>query len=399
MTLSRRAALAGAAASAALPAAAQAPARPDFPSVRGTFLNSASVHPWPRATADAVARYAEGRLSGAVAVNSADVQGKFARLINATPAEIATGPSTSMAEYLVAAALGLTGGRGRVVTDALHFVGSLYLYQQLEARGVVVVLLPMRPDGSVDPAEFDRAVTPGTTLVAVSHVSFVNGFEHDMPALCRLAHARGALVLADIIQSAGAMPVDVRGWDADFATCGTYKWLMGDFGFAFLYVKAAVRERLARPWIGYTQASNFFNPPTSLFPHDAPGEPAVRFTMRPDLGGLFNGAFPARAAEVAVGASLDMILARGADSIQAARQPLVDALQRELRGRGWQGITPVGTRSPIVSFAVANAASLAPRLQQAGVTVTLTGNRLRVSPSLFNDMADIERLVAALGRA
>lgn len=168
--------------------------------------------PGPRATAARDGAGCSGPTVGAGAVNSAELQGRFARLITATPAAIASPPSPSMAECLWAAAFGLSAGRGRVATEALQSVGSPCLHQQRQAQGVEVALLPMRADGSIAPAEFDRPVTPLTTLVAVCNVSFLNGFEHEMAALCRLPHARGALVLADSIHSAGAMPVDVRGW-------------------------------------------------------------------------------------------------------------------------------------------------------------------------------------------
>ena len=69
-----------------------------------------------------------------------------------------------------------------------------------------------------------------TKLVAVSLVSMINGFQHDLKALCDIAHSRGALVYADIIQGAGAVPIDVHAWGVDFCACATYKWLMGDFG-------------------------------------------------------------------------------------------------------------------------------------------------------------------------
>ena len=57
-----------------------------------------------------------------------------------------------------------------------------------------------------------------------------NGFQHDLKAVCELAHAHGAYVYADIVQSAGAMPIDVRASGVDFCACSSFKWLMADFG-------------------------------------------------------------------------------------------------------------------------------------------------------------------------
>ena len=64
-----------------------------------------------------------------------------------------------------------------------------------------------------------------------------NGFQHDLKAVCDLAHAHGAYVYADIIQGVGASPLDVRATGLDFAASATYKWLMGDFGLGFLFVR------------------------------------------------------------------------------------------------------------------------------------------------------------------
>jgi hypothetical protein len=66
---------------------------------------------------------------------------------------------------LVTAALGLPAARGRIVTDALHFVGSFHLYQQLAQRGMELVVLRMRDDGSIDPKQYEAAITPDTKLV------------------------------------------------------------------------------------------------------------------------------------------------------------------------------------------------------------------------------------------
>ena len=145
-------------------------------------------------------------------------------------------PSTSMGEYLVTRAVGLPDSGGRVVTDALHFTGSFYMHEQYRLHhGVDVVTVNMDSNYKIDLADMDLAISPGTKLVAVSHVSLYNGFQHDLKALCDLAHSRGALVYVDLIQSAGAVPIDVKAAGVDFAACGTYKWLMGDFGFAFTW--------------------------------------------------------------------------------------------------------------------------------------------------------------------
>ena len=68
-------------------------------------------------------------------------------------------------------------------------------------------------------------------------VSNINGYMHNVRAISDIAHAHGAYVYADIIQAAGNTTVDVQAMGIDCCACSTYKWLMGDFGLGFLYVK------------------------------------------------------------------------------------------------------------------------------------------------------------------
>src|SRR5215470_4800597 len=256
-SMNRREWLAGAAASVAVARVPDAsasrvaglPGKADFPLAEGrTYLNNAGYHPMSVQAARAVQDYLDRRTAGTKEPDwdvSARVKADFAALVNARPGEIGYVTSTMAGENLVVAGLGLGRGGGNVVTDALHFEGSLYLYGSLKARGVDVRVVRPR-EWRIDLRDLDRVIDRDTKLVAVSLVSFLNGFQHDLKAVSDLAHAKGALVYADIIQAAGAVPIDVAAAGVDFAACASYKWLMGDFGLGFLYVREDVLERLPR---------------------------------------------------------------------------------------------------------------------------------------------------------
>jgi len=132
--------------------------------------------------------------------------------------------------------LGLARLEGNVVTDALHFEGALVHLLELQKQGLDLRVVMPR-GGRIEIKDLERVVDLKTKLVELSLVSMYNGFQHDLQAVCELAHANGAYVYADIIQAAGAVPIDVRAAGVDFAAAATYKWLMGDFGLAFLYVR------------------------------------------------------------------------------------------------------------------------------------------------------------------
>jgi selenocysteine lyase/cysteine desulfurase len=289
--------------------------------------------------------------------------------------------------------LGLPAAGGNVVTDALHFDGSMYLYGSLKARGLDVRTVKPR-DWRIDLADMEKLIDKKTKLVALSLVSYYNGFQHDLKAVCDLAHARGAHVYADIIQAAGAVPIDVRASGVDFAACSSFKWLMGDFGLGFLYVREGLLDRvITRTQYGYEQTDNVV---AHLLPADAPSSEPYTWTVMNDTGAHFQVGTMSYAALAALRQSLQHIQEVGVANIQAQRQPLINALQREMPRLGFEPLTPAGTTGPIVSFAMKDAARTAARLARAKITVGDSMNRLRVSPSVFNDQADVDRLLEAL---
>ncbi len=371
----------------------------NYPALSGAYLDNAARHPMTIAAGSAVGDYVSGLNDGNEANVSASVRAKFASLINANDNEIAYAPSTTLGENLITAALGMPYSGGHIITDALHFIGSFYLYEQLKRQGMDITILPVQEDGTVSPNQYKEAITENTTLIAVSHISWINGFEHDLKSLSNIAHEAGAFLYVDLIQSAGNTPIDVKAMGIDFASCGTYKWLMGDFGLAFLYVNNNLLDRLRRPWYGYLQTVNFVAPETHMYPLDPPGDPQYSSSRKTGIEGIFNGSFPPRMIEAAANVSLQMILETGVEVLQSQRQPLIEALQNTLRERGFRPYTPAGSKSPIVSFIRKNSESFNERLVQANISISTYSDRFRISPSFYNNMNDIDRVIEVLGKA
>ncbi len=413
MTFTRRALVAAAAstpsiATAAAVAPPPAPATPGlarpakaaFAKMPFTYLDSGSTHPMPlgaRAALEEYLRYKtrDGTTPGYdMDKKEENVVARFAALVGAAPDELCLIQSTTMGENLVLKALGFPQSGGRIVTDALHFFGSFYTYGELAKAGMEVVTLPITAEGRIDMGQMAAAVNDKTRLVSISLVSTINGFQHDLKAVCDLAHAHGAYVYADIVHAAGSIPVDLRAAGVDFAASSSYKWLMGDFGLGFLYVRKEIQDRIQRPWWGYHQVAKF---QSHSLPFDSPGPMPAESSARPDATGHFAMGTTSWTGVVQLDHSLDWITALGVAKIQAYRQPMIDALQTELRRRGYQPLTPLGTRTPLVAFALKDArAKLSPALAKADIRMTVSQNRFRASISVFNDMNDIDRLLSAL---
>lgn len=383
--------------------AAVLPVKGDFPITRTrTYLNSGRWHPMSIHSMRAIQGYLELKAQGQKIPNSPigdemehEVKGRFASLINASLSEISFVPSTMVGENLVVAGLGIPGTKGNVVTDALHFDGSLYMYRSLEKQGLELRVVLPTSQWSIDIKDLERKIDRNTKLVAVSLVSYVNGFRHDLKALCELAHSYGAYVYADIVQAAGAVPLDVHASGVDFCSCASFKWLMGDFGLGFFYVREDLLDRvIKRTQYGYRQTGNYQE---HMLPYEPRGNWLASWDDVPGAAGHFEVGTISYTTVACLTHSLKFIQDVGVENIQSHSQSLIQRLQKEIPKRGFQPLTPPGTQSPLVAFAVEHPSEVASRVFKANIDVTISDNRIRISPSVFNDQEDINKLLNALG--
>ena len=387
----------------ALHAAASSPGFPrkaDFAFEKGTtYISGAYTHPMPLAAANAYREFVDRR--GTVGATTpfggtragTDPKTAFAALINAKPSEISYIPNTSAGENLVVECLGITQFDGNVVTDALHFEGALVHLMELRKQGLDLRIVAPR-DGRIQLADLERVVDRKTKLVELSLVSMYNGFQHDLKAVCDLAHAHGAYVYADIIQAAGAVPIDVRKSGVDFAATATYKWLMGDFGLGFFYVREDLLGTvIQRPHWSYRSASDV---DIHLSPFDPESPTPVTWTPRADASGYVELGTVANAVAAALSVSLPYIQHLGVAEIERYRQPMLKRLHDEMPRLGFTPATPADSTSPIVTFASKDTREAAGKLEAAKVNVRVAPYWIRIAPSIYNDMHDVERLLDAL---
>ena len=387
-------------------AAAGFPRKADFMIEEGyTYINAAYTHPIPKVALDAVRQAAERRASlrGGGRRESEgrklDPKASFAELIGAKAAEIAYVPSTSFGENLVVQALGLHKNfDGNVVSDGLHFEGALLHLLELKKRGLDVRIVKPTAEFRIDMKDLEKVVDRHTRLIEVSSVAMYNGFQHDLKAVADLAHAHGAYVYADIIHSAGAGPFDIRASGVDFAACSSFKWLMGDFGMGFLYAREEVLDKLERPVIGYYEADNL----EAFYPPNLPAAEYQPVAYQFDRGthSLFEPGTLGGGTNVAlIDASLNYIKSLGLANIQAHRAPLLRKLQQEVPRFGFTPVTPAESTGGNVTFAKQGVyqTDLPKRLEAMKINIRFSRHWIRLSPSVYNDMSDVDRFLAALG--
>ena len=179
---------------------------------------------------------------------------RLAPLIGAGPGEVAVTDTTSLNLFkALAAALriqseGATSDRRTIVTERSNFPTDIYMAEGLSRwleRGYRVRLVD-----SVD--EIPAALDLDAAVLMLTHVNYRTGYQHDMATLTGLAHEAGALAVWDLAHSAGAVPVDLRAADADFAVGCTYKYLNGGPGApAFIWVPQKHQARFDHPLSGW----------------------------------------------------------------------------------------------------------------------------------------------------
>jgi kynureninase len=206
------------------------------------------------------------------------------RIIGAGPGQVITQPNVSIATWIALSCLDWPDGRNRLVTEAMNFPTNLYIFREMERLGARLVKVPS-PDGIRIPVEdMLAAIDEQTRLVAVSHVLFRSSYVQDLAAIVERAHSAGALVLADLYQSAGSVPVNVTRLRLDFATGGSVKWLCGGPGVGYLYVRPDLATQL-RPrltgWMAHRNPFAFEDDPIEYaggmmrFAHGTPAIPSL----------------------------------------------------------------------------------------------------------------------------
>jgi selenocysteine lyase/cysteine desulfurase len=372
----------------------------DIPAIRAqfpllsevTYLEHSATGPLSlpvrQAAAEALAMQAEGsrgvpRLQAEVPV----LKDKIARLIGASPREIALVRNT--AEGLSIVAGGIRWREGDcVVTDNIEFPANVYPWLNLEARfGVTTTLVPAR-DGRVRADDLVAACQARTRVVAVSFVQFSNGYRTDLDRLGAFCRERGIFLCVDGIQGLGALPLDVSKTPVDFLSCGGHKWLLGPLGLGFLYLRRELQAQLWPVEVGHHSVLQ-----------DQEHYTSYNLTFRDDAE-KFEASVPNFVGVFGLSRSLDLFHSVGQAAITGRILALTDRLCEGLVQSGYRLLSPrePEEKSGAVTFVSARHGSkeLHERLREARIIVSLREGAIRVSPHFYNTEDEIDRLLAAV---
>jgi len=361
------------------------------------YLNLAGQSPMPKVAHRAVQTAIEWKKFPHRIADSAyfeipnRIRASIAQLIGGKPEEVAltSGASTGMS----AVAYGLSWKPGdEVLTAKGEFPLQYATWKPMEAREGIVMKVVSPRERFITADDFLAAMTPKTRMVSVSLVRFDNGVLLDAARIAAACHAQGALLLLDVSQCCGGIPLDVAKLGADFLVCAGYKWLLSPYGTGFFWAKNEHIEKM-RPgpfyWAAAEGAQNFH----SLALEDPkPARGARRWDIA-ETSNYFNFA--------AMDASLQFVLQLGPETVEAHNRKLIDFLFERLPKDRCVPASPLDSahRGPYGCFAARSpekTSELYQKLAKEKIITSLREGNIRVSPHLYNTERDIDRLITAI---
>jgi selenocysteine lyase/cysteine desulfurase len=355
-------------------------------------MNHAGVSPMTERSRAAIEQVLDGALNrpypAGAAFDEADrVRELAARLINGSHEGIALTRSTAHGMSMVAQ--GLDWKRGdNVVGAQWEYPANVYPWMALGSDGVE--FRQTNPvGGRVLPDAIFAMVDERTRLVAVSHVEFWNGFRVDIEAIGAECRRRGIVFAVDVMQSVGALRVDVSRMPIDFCAAGAGKWLLGPPGIGFCYFTPELMERVVPRVVGADSVAaldDYFDPKLEFAPTARRFEESV-------ISMLDTAAF---------GSALDLLLEIGTDVIEERVLALAARLAAGLEARGYELVEPwPRTRaesSGIVSFRKPGAThhEVLRDLTAARVIARTHRDFVRLSPHFYNTEDEVDRVLEVL---
>ena len=307
----------------------------------------------------------------------------YADILGAEHGSVSMHQNVSIAEWVILSSMDFTGPRRKVVYTALNFPSVMYIYEEQRRRGAEIVAVPSEDGIGVDLERLLDAIDEETLLVPVSHVLFRSAFIQDAQAIVERAHEVGAMVVLDVYQSAGCVPVMLTEWNVDFAVGGSVKWLCGGPGAGFLYVRPDLAKTL-KPWC------------TGWFAHKRPFEFEPGPIVWADPPRRFANGTPHIPALYSARTGISIIREIGVDRIRENSLALTDRLVARAESHGFTLTCPADHehRGGTVAFAVPHARKVTAELLSRDFVVDWRpGSGIRVSPHFYSTPEECDRVV------
>jgi selenocysteine lyase/cysteine desulfurase len=360
-----------------------------------TYLNCSNMSPQLKSVTaaglDAVRiKATPWTITGANWFSSAEELRTLAGKILGTGADsVALVPAVSYGMAIAAANVTINAGDS-IVLLARAFPSNVFTWREAARKHNAHLVTVEREPGSGGWTEAVlRAIDNRTALVCVPRCHWTDGSIVDLDRVGERARQVGAALVIDASQSLGAVPLDIGRIQPDFLVSVGYKWLLGPYGLSYLYASPKWQQAgvpIEHSWMTRRGSNDF----TRLVDYCDEFQPGAR---RFDMGQFTQFVLAPMAA-----AALQQILDWGIASIEQSLSRLTDEIAQRALAAGYE-VAPAEQRSRHmigIRFRNGLPAKLPAALAAAKVYVSIRGDSVRVSPHLYNDISDIDRLFAAI---
>ena len=365
----------------------------------GIYLNTGSVGPLPAETAAAMNQIATYELTTGRAhpdywldtlQRMAEARAAVAAVLVADAADIALTHSSTDGMNIGAWSIDWKAGDRAVTTSLEHPGGTGALHNLRERFGIEIAYVDIgaAPEPDAVLAAFDAAIDERTRLVATSHVLWATGAVLPIAGIAEIAHARGALMVVDGAQSAGAIPVELATTGADVYAVSAQKWLLGPEGMGAIAVAPGVRDRLLPSFGGYFSFETVDPAGAAVGWSDARRFESSNF-HRPSIVGMARSV-----GWLSMFVGLDWMYERGASMARLAADRLAAVAGVEL-------VTPRDHMATLVTFRIAGWPAQA-ALDELGARVFAVARNvqrldaLRISVGFFTSEEELDRFIEAV---
>ena len=365
-----------------------------FPvTARFNYLNHAAVSAPPTPTLNAIQSYlADVSQNGSVnfkdwLATKERTRRLLAGLLGAQPEQVAFMRNTS--DGLSTVANGLKWRVGdNLVTFRNEFPSNIYPWLRLrDAAGVEVRMCEER-DGRIDLEELLSLIDERTRVIAISHVQYASGFRVDLQRLGRAARQHDALLVVDVIQSLGVIPLNVEAELVDVAAGACHKWLLTPEGVGYLYLSERARSRIEPTLVGWVSV-----PDPDDYNNFGQGWNQGTLAWETGTGptGLIHG----------LEESLKLLTQVGIENIKNHLERLSDHLCDRLQDSGYEVVSSRRPEEKSQTVCIRSRAGFTPmnlysHLMKQRVVTAPRGDRLRISPHLYNTVEEIDHLIEML---
>ncbi|WP_341953613.1 aminotransferase class V-fold PLP-dependent enzyme [Salinibacterium sp. TMP30] len=307
---------------------------------------------------------------------------QLAGLMGVNAQNIALVSSSSEALHRVVESIPWRTG-GNVVSCDIEFPSVTLPLVSLKTRGVDVRIVANQ-EWRVSEDDIAASVDDNTQAIILSHVSYMSGSRFDLEKLSALARKVGALLIVDVTQSLGVVPVDAT--QADIVIASTYKWLLGAHGTGVVYIKDPESSLLQPEFVGWRSVQDMFAP-----------DRFERFQLWPDARRWELG-YPGFPSLYMLESSLQYLTQYSPESIEKHILQLGTVLLEGAIGHGMLNMTPLlpELRAGNIALRANEPVKLAQDLSEKGILAWGGDGRIRFSIHLFNDLSDVEAALLAL---